>query len=403
LALVKWSGLIRPPQLQHTDTDSGDERTATWLELFFDLAFVLVVAELAVGLRNDRTLHGVLVFAGLFSSVWWAWAGFTFYANRFDTDDVVYRLAKLGAMLAVAGLAASASDAAGSLAGQFAICQAAIRVVLVVLYLRAYRHVVQARGLIVVYLTAGAIAAGLWLAGALVSGPARYAAWVVAVATEVTAPVVATRRSAGLPLHLEHLPERLGLLVILVLGESIAAVAVGVHETHWERATVTVAVLGFVAAVSLWWTYFDLAGAAATHTLVERAGHHSTLLHDVYAYGHWPLTLGLAAAGIGLEGAILEGGQPTLTSGTRWLLCGGVALSLAALTAIQSGVAGSLRSGLPWPGIGVPLVLAAGLAGSLSPATVLAGVMVVLVGEAVAGLAKQRRGTLTTGAPEDST
>jgi low temperature requirement protein LtrA len=183
--------------------------------------------------------------------VWWAWAGFTFYANRFDTDDVVYRLAKLGAMLAVAGLAASATEATGTLAGQFAFCQAAIRMVLVALYLRAYRHVVQARGLIVVYLTAGAIAAGLWLAGAMVSGPARYAAWVVAVATEVTAPVVATRRSAGLPLHLEHLPERLGLLVILVLGESIAAVAVGIQETHWERATVTVAVLGFVAAVSL--------------------------------------------------------------------------------------------------------------------------------------------------------
>jgi hypothetical protein len=65
------------------------------------------------------------------------------------------------------------------------------------------------------------------------------------------------------------------------------------------------------------------------------------------------------------KGAILEGGQPTLTSGTRWLLCGGVALSLGALTAIQSGVAGSLRSGLPWPGIGVPLVLAAGLGGGL--------------------------------------
>ena len=70
---MKWSGLIRPPQLQHTDTDSGDERTATWLELFFDLAFVLVVAELAVGLRDDRTLHGVLVFAGLFS---WSCPGF---------------------------------------------------------------------------------------------------------------------------------------------------------------------------------------------------------------------------------------------------------------------------------------------------------------------------------------
>jgi low temperature requirement protein LtrA len=49
----------------------------------------------------------------------------------------------------------------------------------------------------------------------------------------------------------------------LVIGESIAAVA-----------------------VSLWWTHFDLAGAAATSTLVERADHRSTLLHDVYAYGH---------------------------------------------------------------------------------------------------------------------
>jgi hypothetical protein len=51
--------------------------------------------------------------------------------------------------------------------------------------------------------------------------------------------------------------------------------------------------------------------------------------------------------------------------------------------------------------IGVPLILAAGLGGGLSPAAVLAAVAVVLVGEAVAGLAKQRRGTLTTGAPEE--
>jgi hypothetical protein len=42
---------------------------------------------------------------------------------------------------------------------------------------------------------------------------------------------------------------------------------------------------------------FDLAGAAATRTLVERGGHRSTLLHDIRAYGHWPLTLGLAATG----------------------------------------------------------------------------------------------------------
>jgi low temperature requirement protein LtrA len=398
---MAWSDLIRPPRLQHSETDAGKQRTATWLELFFDLAFVLVVGELAVGLRDDPTLHGVLVFAGLFTSVWWAWAGFTFYANRFDTDDVVYRLAKLAAMLAVAGLAASASDATGDLAAQFALCQAVLRIVLVCLYLRAYRHVVQARNLIAVYAVAEGLAGALWLAGAVAPAPARYVCWAVAVATEAAAPIMATMRSAGLPLHFEHLPERFGLFVILVLGESIAAIAVGVHDTHWEAVNVTVAILGFVVAVSLWWTYFDLAGAAATQTLADRGGHRSTLLHDIYAYGHWPIAMGLAAAGVGIEDAILQGGQPTLGSGIRWILCGGVALYLLALTVIQGGIAGSLRASLPWPGIGVPLILAVGLASGFGSIAVLAAAALVLVGEVVGGLVKQRRGTLTTPAPEE--
>src|SRR5918999_1489719 len=396
---MTWSALIRPPRLQHSETDAGKQRTATWLELFFDLAFVLVVGELAVGLGNDLTLHGALVFAGLFTSVWWAWAGFTFYANRFDTDDLVYRLAKLAAMLAVAGLAASATGATGELAAQFALCQAALRVVLVGLYLRASRHVSEARSLIAVYVVAEGLAGALWLAGAVAPAPVRYVCWAVAVAAEAASPIMATMRSGGLPLHFEHLPERFGLFVILVLGQSIAAIAVGVHETHWEAVTVTVAILGFIIAVSLWWTYFDLAGAAATQTLADRGGHRSTLLHDIYAYGHWPIALGLAAAGVGIEDAILQGGQPTLASGIRWVLCGGVALYLLALTAIQGGIAGSLRASLPWPGIGVPLILAVGLASGARPVAVLAAAALVLVGEVVAGLVKQRRGTLTTPAP----
>ena len=395
---MTWPGLVQPPRLQHSDTETGQQRNASRLELFFDLAFVLVVAELAVELRDNLTLHGVLVFAGLFASIWWAWAGFTIYANRFDTDDVVYRLAKLTAMLAVVGLAASTTEATGSLATQFALCQATLHLILVALYIRAARHVVQARSLIAVYLVAEGFAATLWLAGAVLPAPVRYAFWAVAVAAEAAGPILATMRSAGLPLHLEHLPERFGLLVILVLGQSIAAIAIGVHETDWEAVTVTIAVLGFVVAASLWWIYFDLTGAAATSTLTKRAGHRSTPLHDIYAYGHWPLTLGLAATGVGLEGTILEGDQPVLASGIRWVLCGGVALYLLAVTAIRVGVAGSLTKGLPWPAVAVPLTLAVGLASRVRPVVVVAAVTVVLVSEVVVGLAKQRQDTPSTAA-----
>jgi Bacterial low temperature requirement A protein (LtrA) len=198
--------------------------------------------------------------------------------------------------------------------------------------------------------------------------PFRSLCWALAVAGEAAAPILATARSAGLPLHLEHLPERFGLLIILVLGESVAAVAVGVHDTHWDPTTVTAAVLAFVVAAGLWWTYFDLTGAATTDTLTQRAGHRTTPLHDIYAYGHWPIALGLTAAGVGLEDAILHANQPSLPAAARWILCGGLALYLLSLTAIQGGIAGSLRSVLPWPVIGVPSSLPSfSLAASILP------------------------------------
>jgi low temperature requirement protein LtrA len=101
------AGLLRRPGLR---TDESD-RSASWLELFFDLAFVLVVAELAGALGEDLSAHGALTFAGLFAVTWWAWASSTLYANRFDTDDLPFRALKLLGMLAIIGIAASAAEA----------------------------------------------------------------------------------------------------------------------------------------------------------------------------------------------------------------------------------------------------------------------------------------------------
>src|SRR3954452_17151989 len=123
-------GVVRPPEL----TTDDDERTASRLELFFDLAFVLVVAELAVALREDVTLHGELLFAGLFTLVWWSWISSTLYANRFDHDDVVYRLYKLGSMSAVIGLAASATEAMGDRYAIFVGCPLLLRATLMLPY-----------------------------------------------------------------------------------------------------------------------------------------------------------------------------------------------------------------------------------------------------------------------------
>ena len=202
--------LIRPPQLR-----IQEERTASRLELFFDLAYVLVVAELTSTFVKDLSWHGAAIFAGLFTVTWWSWVTTTLYANRFDTNDVIYRLAKLGGTVAVMAMAASAPEAAGSKAPMFAAGYLATRVMLLALYARAYRHVADARRTIAIYLTGTGASAALWAVSLVVPGNARYALWAVGLLLEAAGPVVATRFGGGVPLHLEHLPERFGLFVIL--------------------------------------------------------------------------------------------------------------------------------------------------------------------------------------------
>ena len=63
-------------------------------------------------LTRDPTVAGFARYLVLFLPVFWAWAGFTFYATRFDTDDLGFRLAYFAAMLAIAAMAVLIDDVA---------------------------------------------------------------------------------------------------------------------------------------------------------------------------------------------------------------------------------------------------------------------------------------------------
>jgi hypothetical protein len=95
---------LEPPRLR-TIGDPREERHATWFELFFGLVFIAAVAQLGGALAVDPSAGVFARFAALFVVVVWAWVLYTLYANRFDTDDVIFRLAKSGAMLAIAAIA----------------------------------------------------------------------------------------------------------------------------------------------------------------------------------------------------------------------------------------------------------------------------------------------------------
>lgn len=395
--------LIRPPAL-----NTGEGRTASRLELFFDLAYVVAVAELSKALTDDPTWHGIGVFAGLFTTIWFSWVGFTLYANRFDTDDVVFRLVKLAATLAMAGCAAAAVDADGSGAVAFAASFLLGRALLVGLYLRAWWHVREARATTVVYLTATSVTCPIWATSLAVDGDARWWLWAAAIAIDAATPALASVRTDAAVLHIEHLPERFALLVILVLGEGVSGLAMAVHEAQWGTRSVALGVAAFVVVGALWWSYFD-AGApqgeeeleeledAAEHSGAAQGGQHlepeaapprswavavrARLLEDVFIYGHLPLTLGVAVTAVGLEGLVHHPDEAP--GAARWLVGGGLLLYCVGLASIVGGTAGSWSRTGRW--LAVTCVLVASLVLWTTPTGVVIGAVVVTVTSAVAG------------------
>ena len=388
LTALRRHGVIRSLDLQ-----TDERRSASRLELFFDLAFVLVVAQLATGLQEDVTVAGALTFAGLFATVWWSWVGSTLYANRFDHDDVLYRLYKLGGMAAVVGLAAVATEATGDRMGVFVGCHLLLRAVLLLQYHRAYRHVAVARPLARLYMIGTAVGAAFWGISLLVPRPVTFVLWAAALVAEALVPLIATRSSNDVPLHVEHLPERFALFVILVLGESVASVAYGLSEATSTTSAIPVAALSFVLAAALWWNYFDLAGARAKRLLDEVGGERSEASHDTYVFAHLPLTLGLAAVGAAIELAVVESAEGEVPTVTRLLLAGGVALYLVSVTAADVGMSRRARRGW-WMPLAAAVVAAVDAMVELPALVVVGALAALMVAVVVAGAVERSKGRL---------
>lgn len=355
----------------------GDEpgaRHATWTELFFDLVFVVAIAALAGILHDDLSLAGFSAFALLLVPVGWAWMSFAYYSDQYDTDDAPFRLLMLGAMLVTGVLAVSVGGVpAGEVSG-FVAANVALRLLLVGLYGWAWLSEPDARPMSARYGAGFAFGALVWAVSLLVPEPARYAVWALALLVEMGNPILGYATARQVPGHASHMPERFGLFTILVLGESIIILASGVIDTDWQLRSALVAALGFAVAACLWWLYFDRVDEEAIGQSFT-SGVAGVVKSHVWGYGHLAVWAGIATASIGVEFAILYASEPALGLGPRLALCGGVALYLVALSAIQAATPSSLEGRV----LVARLVVAAVI---LAPLPVLAGLLgaPVLVG-----------------------
>ena len=86
------------------------------------------------------------------------------------------------------------------------------------------------------------------------------------------------------PIHPAHIPERFGLLTIIVLGEGVIAVVIGTVDVSWTPLSGVAAFAGFLVAVSVWWIYFEYLDM----TVVGR----NVLAGMTFVYAHFPVAAG---------------------------------------------------------------------------------------------------------------
>ena len=334
---VPRSRWLVPPRLR--TAEEGDERRATWLELFFDLVFVVAITELSHQLVLDHSMSGFLRFAGLFIPVFVAWQGFSFYADRFDTDDVLLRAAFFAAMLAIAAMAVLIGDVArGTHSTGFVVAYVVLRSIMLGLYARAWRAVPEARPITRFYGIGYAIGVAIWIASLAFDPPARYVVWGVALTLELSLPPLTMRMRHRVPTSASHVPERWALFTLIVLGESVVTVALSTAGSEWRADSASAAVLGFAAVAGVWWLYFD---RQASVVLAPRP---SVAL--IYSYAHLPLLMGLAAMSAGMRLVIEHAGDAHLELGPSAAYLGGAVLFLLSLVATRSVTVGPNRLGI---------------------------------------------------------
>ena len=322
--------LWQPPRLR-TAQDQEEERRATWLELFYDLVFVAAISEVAHSLGEHVSLSGYIGYVLLFVPIWWSWVGATFYATRFDTDDLGHRLLTLLQMIAISVLAVNVHHGLGESSTNFALSYVTVRSILIIQYLVAGYHLAAARGLTNWYATGFGIAAAIWLVSVFMPPPWRFGLWILALIIDFGTPLTAGKLVARVPPSFSHVPERLGLFTIIVLGEAVIAVVRGVAQLEWGVSSAVAAVLGMSIAFSLWWIYFDSVDGSPLRSMGKgRMG-----IGLIWLYSHLPLAIGIAATGVGVEHVIASKVGIALPPANRWLICFSVALCLIALSVIH--------------------------------------------------------------------
>jgi low temperature requirement protein LtrA len=283
--------LLRPEGGEQSDR-------VTYIELLFDLIFVLALTQLSRYLYENQSPTGACESAVLVLALWWVWVYTTWVTNWLDPARFPVRAAVIGLALVGFIMSVSIFESFGARGLTFAIAYVVLQIgrtlFMIAAVARHNRALSHDFVRVLIWLAASGV---FWILGGLVPIELRIVFWLIA------------------------------------LGESF--LVTGFAFVAQESSTVGVAsvLLAFVNAVTLWWLYFDHAEHAGAKA-IARADKPGRLGNRAYTYTHAIIVAGIVLGSVG-DKEVLGHPDDAMKVSTAIVIIGGPFLYLVGLTVFR--------------------------------------------------------------------
>jgi low temperature requirement protein LtrA len=357
--LRRFRRVFWQPPRAHGDT--VEDRTVTFLELFYDLVFVVVIGRASHALAVQVTWRSVGTFAVVFTMIWLAWLNGAVYHDLHGREDGRTRVVVFVQMLLLSLLAVFAADAGGDGGRAFAIVYALDMAVLTWFWYVVRRQDAPEFGRLTGrYLIAMIVSVVVIGASAALPPDPRLVVWGLfglgwVVGGSVLDRSIEVGRS-GIAAS-ASLAERFGLFVIIVLGEVVVGVVSGLSEAEPDASAIATGLIGLTIGFGLWWTYFDF--------VARRRPRNEPGARAVWMFGHLPVAMAITASGAAMVSLIAHGHEDRAPAATAWLLGAAVACGLLALILVMSALEDRRRFPSVYDTLLVTLVVAAAVVAAI--------------------------------------
>ena len=355
----------KPRQMQRWGEPQGQPHT-NWFDLFFDLIFVGAAFQLGALLKADVNAEGVLYFVAIFFALFQSWQNKLQYDARIDADDLAHKVGNIiEALLVCAAALHIGSGSEGSAAVTtpvgdmqdrtsghawgFSLCCAVLRVMDALRWNEvkqaretpgaiAYSKVIVRQQLktALIYSGAAVLSNSQWTPSAPHNGAAFL--WILATMFEQHSLTVRMMCGAKMPTREQRLPmniafslHRYGEWIMLMVGESMLSLVVGVRLSD-TPSFYAVFACGFFSAAALQLLHYTTQPFEPGEHAMRRDGKAGTIWCQSLMY----YSAALIAFGVAVKVLLAYHDKPYLKQKYGWLACGSLALSYLLMQWMQT-------------------------------------------------------------------